>query len=114
MKYEMKLNNEPFEKIKNKTKTIELRLNDEKRKLLKVKDLIEFTNINNNEKLLVEIVDLYHYSSFEELYKNIDKKLMGYDEDDIADPKDMEKYYSIEEQSKYGVVGIKIKKLKDK
>ena len=30
MKHEMKLNNEPFERIKNGTKTIELRLNDEK------------------------------------------------------------------------------------
>ena len=31
MKHEMKLNNEPFERIKNGTKTIELRVNDEKR-----------------------------------------------------------------------------------
>ena len=31
MKHEMKLNNEPFERIKNGTKTIEMRLNDEKR-----------------------------------------------------------------------------------
>ncbi len=30
MKHEMKLNNEPFERIKNGTKIIELRLNDEK------------------------------------------------------------------------------------
>ena len=30
MKHEMKLNNGPFERIKNGTKTIELRLNDEK------------------------------------------------------------------------------------
>lgn len=44
MKHEMKLNNEPFERIKNGTKTIELRLNDEKGQLLKIKDLIEFTN----------------------------------------------------------------------
>ena len=42
MKHEMKLNNGPFERIKNGTKTIELRLNDEKRQLLKIKDLIEF------------------------------------------------------------------------
>ena len=41
MKHEMKLNNGPFERIKNGTKTIELRLNDEKRQLLKIKDLIE-------------------------------------------------------------------------
>ena len=31
MKHERKLNNGPFERIKNGTKTIELRLNDEKR-----------------------------------------------------------------------------------
>ena len=36
---------------------------------------------------------------------------MGYSEDEIADPKDMEQYYSMEEQNKYGVLGIKIKKL---
>ena len=36
MKHEMKLNNGPFERIKNGTKTIELRLNDEKRQLLKI------------------------------------------------------------------------------
>ncbi len=111
MKHEMKLNNWPFERIKNGKKTIELRLNDEKRQLLKIKDLIEFTNRTNNEKMLVEIEDLYHYSSFEELYKNIDKVSMGYDEKDIADPKDMEEYYSKEEQKKYGVLGIKIKKI---
>lgn len=33
MKHQMKLNNEPFESIKNGTKTIELRLYDEKRRL---------------------------------------------------------------------------------
>ena len=93
MKHEMKLNNGPFEQIKNGTKTIELRLNDEKRQLLKIKDLIEFTNRTNNEKMLVEIANLYHYPSFEELYKHFDKVAMGYDEDDIANPKDMEEYY---------------------
>lgn len=36
MKHEMKLNNGPFERIKNGTKTTELRLNDEKRQLLKI------------------------------------------------------------------------------
>ena len=111
MRHEMKLNNEPFERIKSGTKTIELRLNDEKRQLLKINDLIEFTNRTNNEKILVEIDNLYYYSSFEELYKNFDKVALGYDKEDIANPEDMEKYYSLEEQSKYGVLGIKIKKV---
>ena len=61
--------------------------------------------------MIVEIENLYYYSSFKELYKNFNKIEMGYEKDDIADPKDMEKYYSKEEQEKYGVLGIKIKKL---
>jgi len=112
MKHEMKLNNGPFKNIKNGTKTIELRLNDEKRQLLKIKDLIEFTNRETLEKLLVEIENLYHYPSFEELYKHFDKVAMGYKEDEEADPKDMEEYYSKEEQEKYGVLGIEIKKVR--
>ena len=112
MKHEMKLNNGPFNNIKNGTKTIELRLNDEKRQLLKIKDLIEFTNGKTLEQILVEIDNLYHYPSFEELYKHFDKVAMGYKEDEEANPKDMEAYYSKEEQEKYGVLGIEIKKLK--
>ena len=112
MKHEMKLNNGPFKNIKNGTKTIELRLNDEKRQLLKIKDLIEFTNRETLEQLLVEIENLYHYPSFEELYKHFDKVAMGYKEDEEANPKDMEEYYSREEQEKYGVLGIEIKKVR--
>ena len=111
MKHKMRLNNEPFMSIKNGTKTIELRVNDEKRQLFNVNDLIEITNRKTLEKMLVEIIDLYKYPSFEELYKHFDKVSMGYKEDEIASFKDMEKYYSKEEQEKYGVVGIKIKKL---
>lgn len=111
MKYEMKLDNEPFKAIKNGTKTLELRLNDEKRKQLIVGDYIEFTNRVTNEKLLVEVIDLFKYNSFEELYKHFNKIEMGYSINEEANPKDMENYYSKEGQEKYGVLGIKIKKL---
>lgn len=114
MRYEMKLNNEPFNRIKAGTKTIELRLNDEKRQLLKKKDLIEFTNRTTSESILVEIENLLKYPNFEELYKHFDKISMGYNKEEIADPSDMKKYYSEEEQNKYGVIGIKIKKCKKK
>ena len=112
MKHEMKLNNGPYTNIKNGTKTIELRVNDEKRQLLKIKDLIEFTNRETLEKMLVEIENLYHYSSFDELYKHFDKVSMGYREDEEAKSTDMEEYYSKEEQEKYGVLGIEIKKVR--
>lgn len=108
MKHEMRLHPEPFENIKNGTKTIELRLNDEKRQLLNVGDILEFTNRLNDEKLCTKIVELHHYDSFVELYKHFDKVSMGYREDEEANPEDMEKYYSKEEQEKYGVVGIEV------
>ena len=110
MKHNMNLNNRPFESIKEGTKTIELRLNDEKRSLLKVGDEIEFTNRDTNEKLSVDIINLHKYPSFEELYKHFDKVEMGYNKDEPAESKDMEAYYSKEEQDKYGVLGIEIRK----
>ena len=114
MKYSMNLNNGPFNHIKKGTKTIEMRLNDEKRQLLKEKDLIEFKNITTKETILVKIIKLHKYSSFDELYKHFDKLSLGYDKDDIANPKDMAKYYSKEEQEKYGVIGIEIRIVKKK
>ena len=113
MKYNMNLNNGPFNHIKTGTKTIEMRLNDEKRQLLKEKDLIEFTNRTTLETILVEIVKLHKYSNFDELYKHFDKVSLGYDKDDIANSNDMERYYSKEEQEKYGVIGIEIRTVKE-
>lgn len=109
MKHKMNLNDEPFNLIKEGTKTIELRLNDEKRRALKEQDLIEFTNRKSLETIIVKIEGLYKYRNFQELYKHFDKVSMGYSESDVADPKDMEEYYTVEEQEKYGVVGIKIR-----
>ena len=42
MIHTMKLDAEPFEKIKNGSKTVELRLFDEKRQKIKPGDIIEF------------------------------------------------------------------------
>lgn len=54
MKFNMNLNEQPFDHIKQGRKTIELRLNDEKRRQLKEKDLIEFTNIKTFESSLLK------------------------------------------------------------
>lgn len=111
MEYKMKLQNDPFNGIKDGTKTIELRLNDEKRQALKIGDLIEFTNIVTSEVLRVKIENIYKYDSFEELYKHFDKVELGYKKEEIAKYEDMLKYYSKEEQDKYGVLGIRIRKI---
>ena len=108
MIYEMKLRNSPFTKIKNGNKTIELRLYDEKRKKILVGDYIVFTNIDTLEKIKVQVTNLYLFDNFRELYSKIDNRLLGYN-DNNGNYKDMEDYYSKEEQDKYGVVGIEIK-----
>lgn len=104
----MKLHNDPFNLIKSGTKTIKLRLNDLKRQKIKVDDLIEFTNRITDEKMVVRVVDLIKFNNFSDLYKNISKVSMRYREDEDANPSDMELYYSLEEQEKYGVLAIKI------
>ena len=111
MNHEMKLKNEPFMKILNGTKRIELRLFDEKRRKLKIGDFISFTNLETNEVITTKILDLKVYDNFKELYKNYDKKDLGYKEDEEASYQDMENFYSIEEQNKYKVVAIKIEKI---
>jgi len=111
MKHIMRLNNGPFESVKNGTKTIELRLNDEKRSLINENDIIEFENRTTGEKIEVKVLKLHRYDSFEELYKHFDKVSLGYNPDEEAHSTDMEEYYSKEEQSQYGVVGIEIKLL---
>ena len=105
----MNLWNNPFIKIKEKTKTIEMRLNDEKRSLINIGDIIEFTNIKTNEVLECEVINLYKYKNFVELYKNHNMISIGYSEDETSDPNDMLLYYSNEKIDKYGVIGIEIK-----
>lgn len=110
MTYTMKLHASPFEKIKSGEKTIELRLFDEKRRQIKIGDEIVFTNAATGEKITATVVKLHCFSNFQQLYKNLSLLQCGYTAENIekANPADMEAYYSLEEQSKYGVVGIEI------
>ena len=111
MKHEMRLHDGPFKKIRAGTKTIEMRLYDEKRQMIQVGDEIEFTSRTSFEKQLTKVIAIHIYSSFEEIYREYDKVSLGYDIDEEASFTDLEKYYSKEEQEKYGVVGIEIRNI---
>lgn len=107
----MKLQPAPFEKIRAGTKTIELRLYDEKRQQITVGDTIQFVNTDDPaDSLLAAVRALFVFDSFETLYNTLPLTECGYSEDELgsASHRDMEQYYSKEEQSRYGVVGIKI------
>lgn len=109
MLHTMKLKQEPFEKIRNGTKTIELRLYDEKRQKVRTGDFIEFSLIGSSEKkLLTKVIALHCFESFQELIKTVPQEKYGYSSDETVSPDFMNEYYSLEEQAEFGVVGIEI------
>lgn len=127
MLYKMKLQKDPFDRMKNGTKTIEFRLYDEKRQKVKVGDQIEFSELPDlKNKLLMDVTSLYRANSFKELFTNIfganrpniystEGRLASHQneilsEKEITEMADsMHEYYSPEEEAKYGVLGIGVK-----
>lgn len=106
----MKLDSSPFSMIKSGNKTIELRLLDEKRQIIKRGDAIIFKSTDTGETIATKVINLHCFDSFEELYKALPLLQCGYTSENIgtANHTHMEKYYSVEEQKKYGVVGIEL------
>lgn len=108
MQHSMKLLQQPFEDIKNGTKTIEFRLNDEKRRQIKIGDTITFYLMPDlKESITTEVLDLYKTETFEKLLNNVLN-----DKNKIKETLDIiNAIYSKEDEQKYGVLGIKIKLL---
>ena len=104
----MKLNDVPFETIKNGTKTIELRLYDEKRRKIKIGDTICFKGKASTIKAIVKALHIFR--NFDELYAALPLDKCRYTADELAtaSPEDMLEYYTKEQIEKYGVVGIEI------
>lgn len=111
MLHKMKLQEDPFERIKSGTKTVEFRLYDEKRQTIQIGDEIEFSKLPElQEKLLVKVIDLYKEESFEKLFKKV---FVWEDKEKIIEKaKSMNRFYTPEQEKEYGVVGIKIEIIK--
>lgn len=111
MKYIMKLNPKYFEYMKNGTKRIEIRLNDEKRKGIKIGDEIIFQKEPDfKEEISTIIVNLILKKSFKELIQ--DFNISEYSDKSESEENflnDLYKFYTKEEEEKYGVIGIEIK-----
>lgn len=106
--YKMKLSREPFEKIASGQKIIESRLYDKKRQLINVGDHIEFSQSDDDvKKVLVRVKALYRYKTFNDLFSAFPVEYFGgTSKDDLT--REIENFYSKEEEQKDGVVGIKI------
>ena len=97
--------------LKSGQKIVELRLFDEKRQKIKVGDEILFldaSNSANNFKAAVE--NLYYAESFSKLCEVVTPKQAGFvSEAELITA--LEEFYTPSVQKKFGVVGIKIKKI---
>lgn len=115
MKYIMKLNPKYFEYMKNGTKRIEIRLNDEKRKNIKIGDEIVFQKEPElKDEVSTQIVNLIIKRNFKELIESLD--ISEYSDKSESEEKflnDLYKFYTKEQEEKYGVVGIQIKNIKE-
>jgi len=108
--HEIKLQPKYYNYMLNGTKRIEIRLNDEKRQLIKIGDKIRiFKEPDLKDYFEVMVVDLLKYNNFDEMFNDLDITLLA----DKSMSKEqlmieLEKFYSKEKQSRYGVLGIKI------
>ncbi len=108
MRHRMKLRHGPFMAIQSGQKDVELRLNDEKRQAIAVGDTVEFTDASTGRTLCAQVVGKRVFPDFEALYARYDKIRIGYTADEVADPKDMEQYYTPADIACFGVVAIEI------
>jgi ASC-1-like (ASCH) protein len=106
--HEMRLHPTPFEMIKSGSKTVEVRLNDEKRQLMQIGDRIEFSlRPDLTEKFQAEIIGLDTFASFKDAYAAYPPNEYG--GESKKEWELMYKYYSAEEEMKFGVLGIRLK-----
>ena len=74
MIHKMKLNESPFERIKNGTKTVEFRLYDEKRQQIKIGDKIEFSkHCKETEAFIYDVAKDFQDEIIDILFKDVDK-----------------------------------------
>ena len=114
MHHEMSLRPGPFAKIADGSKRYELRLHDEKRRLITIGDTITFTCTADERTVEVRVTALLPFATFAELYAALPLTECGYTVVSAkdADPRDMETYYPPEKQAQYGVLAIKVERIR--
>ncbi len=109
--HRMHLDPEAFARMDAGEKTIELRLYDEKRRRIQAGDMIRFeSTADETDVLYAQVAGMRFFASFDELYAALPLTACGYSETEAktASPRDMDRYYTPEEQKKWGVVGIQL------
>lgn len=114
MTHEMKLRAIYFDKIKNGEKIYEIRLNDEKRQIIDVGDVIVFKKEPELSETINTIVkDLIYFESFDEMASTLPLEKVGFENQPLDEVVAIyHQFYTKEDESKYGIVAIKVEVLK--
>ncbi len=110
---EMRLADEPFEKIKSGEKTVEIRLYDKKRKHIKAGDKIIFYRLSDKTDSITATVKAVHrFDTFIELFSSDLFPKTGCSGLTVERATEsMYKYYSKQQEQQYGVLGIEIEEV---
>lgn len=115
MEHELKLQPRYYEYILNGSKDIEIRLYDEKRQKINIGDTIIFKKEPElNESFKVKVVGLLRYENFDSLFNDfIIDRLADRSMSKSELLEELEKFYTKEKQKEYGVLGIRIEKVRN-
>ena len=105
MTHHMRLNLEPFNLIKAGKQKIETRVYDEKRRKVAVSDTIEFSlRTDPTQTFTARVAELVIRKTFAELFDAYPAEFFGgATKEELME---IYKYYTKEEEAKFGVVGI--------
>ena len=107
------LDEDIYELVKKGVKNVEVRVNDEKRRSMKIGDEIVFLKRPlEEEKIVTKIIGLKTFDNFKALVKDYSIErlyLSDFTKEEFV--KLLGRFYSDEEQEKYGVVAIEFEKV---
>ena len=107
------LDSDIFDLVDREIKCIEVRVNDEKRRKLQIGDeLVFLKRPNDDESIRAVVENLEYYENFVKLIENYsieEMYLRGYTKEQFLEL--LKRFYTDEEQKKYGVVAIRFKKI---
>ena len=111
--FELRLDEDIFEIVKNGTKRVEVRLNDKKRELMKIGNTLTFYKRPLlEEKINTKIIGLKKFNNINDLLNKYEMKEIyvdGFSKEEFIEL--LSRFYREEEQERYGFVAIEFEVL---
>jgi ASC-1-like (ASCH) protein len=114
MNYNMKLTQNPFQRVSQGLKTLEVRLYDSKRQKLCLGDTITFFELPDlTQSITVQVIGLTRCDTFKDLFTIFGNNFFGYKQPLTVEQQvlAMRKVYSESDEKQFGVLGIHIQGL---